>query len=661
MCVLLLARTRVSGGAGRASAGDSEGTIVMVRFVTNIVLTGLAIALLGILVLLSTNADEGLRRQADSNLRQLREVAAEIERDALDSRNLQIDSDKQLQALGADVHSRVEAIGRDLRVLFPLDPPWRARFRTMAESAFNSIDRRVSERADSEILQRKFAELNQSAARLGDRVAGFRDNQTRYLDVRQTLTNDSRTFVKRLREHGASSLADSIFRAAQQVLERAERGTDADLEQIEAITNRLAADTQFKVAGDRDTFLGLIETMRALTPVRRAVETNLTDIVGGRFQRQVMNLNELITRDTLYRLTTVNDSRVLLNVYTVLLLLMLGYFGIRLQRSYRALNRSHEELALANTSLEARVHERTRDLERAYEDLKESQVQLVQAEKMSSLGQLVAGIVHEINTPLLYVVNNASVTAENVEDLRECVTAAARLAALVGARGAQSGEVQAALQRLADRTDPKALAETIDEIVTLTHDSTEGLHQISELVQSLKDFSRLDRAAEDRFDVREGLEKTLLITRNLLKYGVTIERRFNEVPAILCAPSKINQVFINLVTNAVQAMDGKGTLTITTKAREAYVDIEVCDTGCGIAPEHLNKVMDPFFTTKPVGQGTGLGLSIVRKIVDEHGGKISVDSKVGVGTTITISLPIDRGVSGAAEDAVELDSDAEAA
>jgi signal transduction histidine kinase len=633
----------------------------MVRFVTNIVLTGLAIALLGILVLLSTTADEGLRRQADLNLRQLREAAAEIERDALDSSNLQIDSDKQLQALGADVHAHVEAIGRDLRVLFPIDPPLRTRFRTAAEAAFNSIDRRASERAESDALQRRFAELNQSAAHLGDRLDGFRSNQTRYLDARLALSNDSRAFVKRLREHGSPSLADSIFRAAQQVLERAERGTDADLDQIDAIADRLAANTQFKVASDRDSFTGLIDTMRALVPVRRAVEMNLADIVGGRFQRQVMNLHELITRDTLYRLTTVNDSRVLLNVYTVLLLLMLGYFGIRLQRSYRALNRSHEELAVANTSLEARVHERTRDLERAYEDLKESQVQLVQAEKMSSLGQLVAGIVHEINTPLLYVVNNATVTAENVEELRECVTGAARLAALVDARGAQSGEVQAAVQRLADHTDPKALAETIDEIVTLTHDSTEGLHQISELVQSLKDFSRLDRAAEDRFDVREGLEKTLLITRNLLKYGVTVERRFGDVPAILCAPSRINQVFINLVTNAVQAMNGKGTLTITTKAREGWVDIEVCDTGCGIAAEHLDKIMDPFFTTKPVGQGTGLGLSIVRKIVDEHGGKITVDSQVGVGTTITISLPIDRGVSGAAETADEFDAGAEAA
>ncbi len=629
----------------------------MVRFATNVLLTGLAIALLGILVLLSTTADEAVRRQADLNLRQLRDIAAAVEREALNARNLQTDNDAQLGVLGSDLHARVEAVGRDLRELFPVDERWLSRMRAVAEAGFNSIDPRSPERAEAEPLARRYAELNQSAARLSDRIQGFRENQTRYLQARQTLITDSREFVKRLREHGSPTLADSIFRGAQQVLERAERGSDSDLEQIEAITNRLAAGSQIRNPADRNNLLALIETMRALAPVRRAVETNLTDIVGGRFQRQVMNLRELITRDTLYRLTTVNDSRVLLNVYTVLLLLVLGYFGVRLQRSYRALNRSHEDLEVANTSLEARVSERTKDLERAYEELKESQVQLVQAEKMSSLGQLVAGIVHEINTPLLYVLNNATVTSENVEELRECIANATRLAALVDAHGAQAPEVHASLRQLAEHVDPTALNETIDEIVGLAKDSADGLNQISELVQSLKDFSRLDRAAEDRFDVREGIEKTLLITRNLLKYGVTVDQRFGEVPLILCAPSRINQIFINLVTNAVQAMDGKGTLTITTKARDGWVDIEVCDTGCGIAPENLEKIMDPFFTTKPVGQGTGLGLSIVRRIVDEHGGKITVDSKVGVGTAITISLPIDRGVSNAVETKADADFD----
>ncbi len=196
----------------------------------------------------------------------------------------------------------------------------------------------------------------------------------------------------------------------------------------------------------------------------------------------------------------------------------------------------------------------------------------------------------------------------------------------------------------------------------MSQDSTDGLNQISELVQSLKDFSRLDRAAEDRFDVREGIEKTLLITRNLLKYGVTVDQRFGEVPPILCAPSRINQVFINLVTNAVQAMDGKGTLTITTSARDGWVDIEVCDTGCGIAPENLSKIMDPFFTTKPVGQGTGLG-SVDR--APHRRRTWRQDRRRFEGRrrhAITISLPIDRGVSAdAADQESDMLDDAEAA
>jgi two-component system, NtrC family, sensor kinase len=613
----------------------------MMRLATHVVTTGIALALLGVLVLLSTSVDDGARRQTDLNLRQLRDVDAAIEREALNARNMQIDNGATLQGFAANLRTSIDAVGRDLTVLFPATPDLSRRIRAVVEAGFNSIDPRRRELADAEPLARKFAELDQSADRLLNRVEAFRQNQTRYLRAASALTTDGRELVQGLRERGQRTAADMLFRGIGQVLDRAQRGAETDLVQIETIVNRLAADTKLSSSEDRSAFLAMIENMRTLVPARRAVETNLSDIVGGRFEQQVSALRELVTRDTLYRLTTVNDSRVLLNVYTVLLLLVLGYFGVRLQLSYRALNRSHADLAQANASLEARVRKRTQDMERAYEELKESQVQLVQAEKMSSLGQLVAGIVHEINTPLLYVLNNATVTAENVEELRGCISASSELATLVRDGGAAAPALQDALDRLVEHVGSASLGETIDEIVALAHDSTDGLNQISELVQSLKDFSRLDRAAEDHFDVREGLDKTLLITRNLLKYGVTVDKQFDAVPKILCAPSRINQVFINLVTNAVQAMDGKGRLTIATRARDGWVDVCVTDTGCGIAPEHIDKIMDPFFTTKPVGQGTGLGLSIVRRIVDEHGGRIAVDSKVGAGTTITVSLPVD--------------------
>jgi signal transduction histidine kinase len=193
--------------------------------------------------------------------------------------------------------------------------------------------------------------------------------------------------------------------------------------------------------------------------------------------------------------------------------------------------------------------------------------------------------------------------------------------------------------------DLDELTESLQEVESLSADSVDGLNQISELVQSLKDFSRLDRVADDLFDVRDGIEKTLTITRNLLKQGVEVVRDLQPVPEIYCSPSRLNQVFINIVTNAVQAMDGKGTLRVATShtqsTRGEWVEIRFEDTGCGIAPEHLEKVMDPFFTTKPVGQGTGLGMSIVRQIVDQHDGQILIDSKVDLGTRITLSFPVD--------------------
>jgi signal transduction histidine kinase len=292
--------------------------------------------------------------------------------------------------------------------------------------------------------------------------------------------------------------------------------------------------------------------------------------------------------------------------------------------------------------LEERVKERTHELESAYDDLKESQVQLVQAEKMSSLGQLVAGVVHEINTPLLYVLNNTQMTHEAMADLDRSLGVVKDLADCLKKEPLPRDDLKKLLEQIRTAVDMDALEESIEEILTLTTDSTEGLNDIDALVKSLKDFSRLDRATYDRFDVRDGLDKTLLITKNLLKYGIEVAKDFKDVPEILCAPSRVNQVFINLITNAAQAMDGRGTLSVATGVDdEGFVFIGVGDTGCGIPEEQLDKVLDPFFTTKPVGEGTGLGLSIVRKIMDEHGGRLVIDSEEGVGTRITLTFPVD--------------------
>lgn len=339
-------------------------------------------------------------------------------------------------------------------------------------------------------------------------------------------------------------------------------------------------------------------------------------------------------------------ARLLLSVYAVALLLAVGFIAYRLQASYRDLNRANNELAGLNESLEQRVMERTEELAGTLEDLKESQVQLVQAEKMSSLGQLVAGISHEINTPLLYLANNAALIKERIELMNGYVKANVEAFSLnpenYTDRSEFQGKFVAALRDLKQMLRESELEANLEEAHDLVTDSIDGLKDLTEMAQSLKDFSRLDRAPVGRFDVNAGLDKTLVIARNIVKHKAEVRKFYGEeVPEIECSPSQINQVFLNLITNAAQAIDTQGEIVISTKRYDdEHVAVTVADTGCGIPEENLQKIRDPFFTTKEVGTGTGLGLSIVDEIVRSHGGQLLVESELGRGSTFTVVLPI---------------------
>ena len=341
--------------------------------------------------------------------------------------------------------------------------------------------------------------------------------------------------------------------------------------------------------------------------------------------------------------------RVLLG-YSALLLAGLAYLGWRLRKSYTDLNKANYKLARTNETLEQRVQERTRDLSKAYEALKASQSQMVQSEKMATLGQMVAGVSHEINTPLGYVRSNLELLRGMFEDLGQLVMQYGRAMGLMRQPNADEAQIAQAFEDVARseaELDPAAM---VQESTQLLNDGTHGLDQIGELVTNLKNFSRLDRTRLDMFDVNKGLDATLNIAKHMLKDGVQVVRNYGILPPIQCAPSQINQVFLNIITNAVQAMNGKGTLKLNTRASGGQVAISFEDTGCGMAPEVLARAYDPFFTTKPAGKGTGLGLSIAQQILQEHGGRIQGNSIVGRGTQFVITLPVQQQ-SGAAEGA----------
>lgn len=332
--------------------------------------------------------------------------------------------------------------------------------------------------------------------------------------------------------------------------------------------------------------------------------------------------------------------RLYLLVYSGLLIVLAAYLAWRLAHSYAVINRINLQLREANETLEHRVAERTRELSDALRQLQEQEMLLIQSEKMSSLGQMVAGVAHEVNTPLAYVKSSLDMVNNRMPELSELAEATDRLLEMLQSSSTPEADLSAQFQRVSAMIEEAKGHGMLKELDTLVKDGLHGIGQISELVTNLKDFARLDRSKVAEFDLNEGVQSALKIARNQLKTK-TVRTMFATLPSISCSPSQINQVFLNLVTNAAQATpDSGGTITVRTAMHGPdHVMVEVSDNGHGIPEDLLPKIFDPFFTTKKVGKGTGLGLSIVYKIVESHGGRIEVDSKQGVGTRFRVILP----------------------
>jgi two-component system NtrC family sensor kinase len=260
------------------------------------------------------------------------------------------------------------------------------------------------------------------------------------------------------------------------------------------------------------------------------------------------------------------------------------------------------------------------ELESTNRELRETQMALVQTEKMASLGNLVAGVAHEINTPVGAVSSNADVMQRALAKLRDSIGAS---------------EVH----------DNPGLKKALTALEHVASVNGEACARIVGIVRGLRNFARLDEADQKCVDVHEGIESTLTLLHHELKKRIRVVREFGDLPEIKCFPSKLNQVFMNLLVNAVQAIDGEGSITITTTADAAEVRLEFRDTGHGVAEDVLPRIFDPGFTTKGVGVGSGLGLAICYQIVrEDHRGQITVVSKAGEGTTFTLTLPIDAEV-----------------
>jgi len=266
--------------------------------------------------------------------------------------------------------------------------------------------------------------------------------------------------------------------------------------------------------------------------------------------------------------------------------------------------------------------------------------QLLQSEKMASIGQLAAGVAHEINNPMGFIYSNLGTLSGYIEDLSQLLKKYETLEQSV-----QEGKLDMASSNLDALTAEKEridLAYLMDDIGDLITESLDGADRVRKIVLNLKEFSHVGRAEKMPSDLNAGLESTLNIVRNELKYKTTIEKELGDIPLVPCFMQEINQVFMNLLVNAGQAIADQGTIHIRTYREEDWICVRVTDSGKGMSPEVQKRIFEPFFTTKRVGEGTGLGLSMAYQIiVEKHGGQLLVESTEGQGTTFTVRLPQD--------------------
>ncbi len=343
-----------------------------------------------------------------------------------------------------------------------------------------------------------------------------------------------------------------------------------------------------------DRIVGAIETLQDVTK-RRLAEENL--------YKTQLELEHLVTKRTL----------------------QLAQANSRLEQDLRKQEETEAELLRRNAELT--------DLN---SKLSKAQEQLMQSDKLASIGQLAAGVAHEINNPIGYIFSNFSTLENYLTDLFAMLAAYESAESAIG-----SDALRAELQQLKQRVELDFLKQ---DIPPLMHESREGIERVRKIVQDLKDFSRTDtRQTWQWANLHQGIDSTLNIVANEIKYRADVIKQYGDLPDIECLPSQINQVIMNLIVNAAHAMSKeRGVITVRTGVDTDHeqIWIEVADTGSGITKENLSRIFDPFFTTKPIGQGTGLGLSLAYGIVQKHRGCIGVDSEPGKGTTFRITLPV---------------------
>jgi signal transduction histidine kinase len=415
----------------------------------------------------------------------------------------------------------------------------------------------------------------------------------------------------------------------------------------------------------KDAYQGLAASYAKMPDYRKAYEYQLkvTALKDSLFNtettKKMVNLQanyenekkqaqiDLLTKDKALQDLEIQTQKLVRNTLLAgfLLILILAFV---LFRNNQIKVKANRLLTLRNEEINHQKEEiasQRDNLEQTYNHLKNTQGQLVQSEKMASLGQLTAGVAHEINNPINFVSAGIDSLKDNFTDITEVAEAYFALNA--------EEDNKLKLQKLHKLRKDSEVEELIEESRQLFKSIKNGANRTTEIVKSLKNFTRLDENTIKQADLQEGLDSTLVILSSQMKDRIEVVRHYGNIEPIACYPGQLNQVFMNILSNAIQAIKGEGTIWIQTYKNNECAIVKIKDSGIGMNEEVKKHIFEPFFTTKDVGEGTGLGLSISYSIIEKHHGKIEVESTPGLGTEFIIKLPLQLAVSAEKVETVE--------
>jgi len=414
-----------------------------------------------------------------------------------------------------------------------------------------------------------------------------------------------------------------------------------------------------------ETSIGKIKLLemesKAFALIRRGSNKEAMNILFGQqyeakkggYVAAIQHLNSLLNKQMDAALAVENSKENFsqISFITVFILLLLSWLAIlRIARSSEeALVKSNQRLDELNKTLDQKVKDRTdhlmltlKELQKAHEDLKNVQSQLLQSEKFSAIGQLAAGIAHEINNPIGFINSNLQTLEKYVVHYTQLLGILNKLEkALNDNDQDRVSVIITSWEKIRKETNFKFIE---GDISNLIRESITGTESMKKIVADLCAFANPDNEMEVSVNMEALMESMVNIAWNEIKYKAQLRKDYNHVPSIICNPQKLGQVFVNLLTNAAHAIAGKGFITIKTYLKDKFVCIDVSDTGCGIPSENITKIFDPFFTTRPVGKGVGLGLSVSYDIIRRHGGNLTFCSNVDKGTTFTVMMPLEHAL-----------------